>query len=54
MTDTDDAHRPPTPRWVKVSGVVALVALALFVVLHLTGGAGGGLGPGIHGLGALS
>jgi hypothetical protein len=26
------------PRWVKVSGIVALVVLALFLILLLTGG----------------
>ena len=30
-----------TPRWVKVFGIVALVLVLLFVILHL---AGGGLG----------
>jgi hypothetical protein len=32
-----------TPRWVKLFGVIALVAFLLFVILHLTGG-----GPGSH------
>ena len=35
------AGRPPdigTPRWVKVSGVVAIVIVLLFVLLHLLGG----------------
>ncbi|MBT9470778.1 MAG: hypothetical protein IV099_06295 [Phenylobacterium sp.] len=26
-----------TPRWVKVFGIIGLVLVALFVVLHLTG-----------------
>jgi hypothetical protein len=38
-TDVDVA----TPRWVKVFGIVAIVVLVLFVVLHLAGG-----GPGRH------
>jgi hypothetical protein len=33
-----------TPRWVKVSGVIAIVLVLLFVILHLLGGLGGGLG----------
>ncbi|MET8405194.1 hypothetical protein [Streptomyces sp900116325] len=37
---------PPTPRWVKVSGAVALAVMVLFVVLHFTGS---GMGPGMHG-----
>lgn len=28
----------PTPRWVKVFAVVALVVLGAFVILHLAGG----------------
>jgi hypothetical protein len=27
----------PMPRWVKVFGIVAILAVATFVVLHLTG-----------------
>ena len=27
-----------TPRWVKVFGIIALVLVLLFVILHLTGG----------------
>ncbi|GAA4911873.1 hypothetical protein ACFPM3_10165 [Streptomyces coeruleoprunus] len=37
--------RPPAPRWVKVSGVVAIAVVVVFLVLHLTGG---GFGPGMH------
>ncbi|MFI2433287.1 hypothetical protein [Streptomyces sp. NPDC018693] len=36
---------PPTPRWVKVSGALALAVVALVLVLHLTGF----VGPGMHG-----
>ncbi|MEV7069116.1 hypothetical protein AB0N97_41165 [Streptomyces collinus] len=46
---TDPAHSdtaPGTPRWVKVSGIVALAVVVLFLVLHLTGS---GMGPGMHG-----
>jgi hypothetical protein len=35
------------PRWVKVSGVIVLVLVALFVVLQLIG-LGGQHGPGRH------
>ena len=27
-----------TPRWVSVSGIVVIVLVLLFVILHLTGG----------------
>lgn len=30
------ARGPSTPRWVKVCWVVALIAIAMFVILHLT------------------
>jgi prolyl oligopeptidase PreP (S9A serine peptidase family) len=43
-------NRPPdtggTPRWVKVSGLVALAVLVLFVVVLVVGG--GEHGPGRH------
>ena len=32
-----------TPRWVKVFGIVAIVVVLLFVILHVTGS-----GPGRH------
>jgi hypothetical protein len=34
-----------TPRWVKVSGIIALALVLLFVIVMLTGG---GHGPGRH------
>lgn len=37
-TGGDTGARPGTPRWVKVLGLIALVLLLLFVILHLTGG----------------
>jgi hypothetical protein len=40
---------PETPAWVKVSGLVALVVVSLFLVLLLIGG---GHGPGRHTLGS--
>jgi hypothetical protein len=42
-SETDNA----TPRWVKVSGIIGALVLALFVVLLLIGGHG----PGRHMLG---
>ncbi|NUO42932.1 MAG: hypothetical protein HOV82_12915 [Streptomyces sp.] len=36
---------PGAPRWVKVSGAVALALIVLFLVLHLSGS---GFGPGMH------
>lgn len=50
----DDTDRNPepaaitgAPRWVKVSGAIALVVLLLFVAAMLFGG-GAGHGPGRH------
>ena len=34
----DDSNRHQTPRWVKVSWVVAAVLIAAFAGLHLAGG----------------
>ena len=36
---------PGTPRWVKVFGIVAIVLVLLFVILHLAGGGFGGHSP---------
>lgn len=37
-----DADDPGTPRWVKVFGILAVVLVLLFIVLHLFGlGLGG-------------
>ena len=44
------ADRPPypgTPRWVKVSGIIALV-LVLLVGIMMLAGVGGDHGPGRH------
>jgi uncharacterized membrane protein len=35
---------PGTPRWVKILGIILVVAILLFVVMHLAGG----MGPGMH------
>jgi hypothetical protein len=45
MADTNRSPNTdvPTPRWVKVFGIVAILVLVLFVVLHLAGA-----GPGRH------
>ncbi|WP_167364370.1 hypothetical protein [Streptomyces regalis] len=43
---SDRSTAPPTPRWVKISGAVALAVVVVFLVLHLTGT---GMGPGMHG-----
>lgn len=41
----DRAAPPGAPRWVKLSGAVALAVVILFLVLHLTGI----MGSGMHG-----
>ena len=45
VADVRRGSRPPTPRWVKVFGVIAAVVILLFVILLLTGN---GHGPGRH------
>lgn len=52
--DTDDSNlrpddAPGTPRWVKLFGIIALVLVLLFVILHLTGG--GFRGHDLHSVG---
>jgi hypothetical protein len=37
-----------TPRWVYVSGAIAIVLVLLFVILHLAGGGFKGHTPGSH------
>ena len=34
----DGGSPPPTPRWVKVFGLIALALVLLFVIKHLAGG----------------
>jgi hypothetical protein len=36
---------PSTPSWVKVFGVIAILLILLFVILHLTGLSPTGHGP---------
>jgi hypothetical protein len=39
-----DRDSPPsTPRWVKAFGIIGLVLVLLFVIMHLTGRGLGGL-----------
>ena len=39
---------PGTPRWVKVLGIVAIVAALTFVIVHLAGGGFRHHGPAKH------
>jgi hypothetical protein len=41
----DPGSPPSTPRWVKVFGIIVIVLVLLFVILHLTGGGLGGHTP---------
>ena len=34
----DHGSTTGTPRWVKVSGIIAIVLILLFAILHLAGG----------------
>lgn len=45
-TEPNDVHH--TPRWVKISGIVAIAVVVVFVILQLTGLAPEH-GPGRHG-----
>ena len=47
----DNAGPPPPPLWVKRFGLVAVVLLVLFALLHLTGR---GFGHPMHSGGGLS
>lgn len=44
--DAAGEHDPElaTPRWVKVFGIVALVLILIFIILHITGNNLGGHG----------
>jgi hypothetical protein len=43
-SDVDRPSATKTPRWVKIFGIVALVLLHVFAILHLTGNGLGGHG----------
>lgn len=37
MTETSPTAPPPAPRWVKVLGLIAVVLVVVFAILHLAG-----------------
>ncbi len=41
----DRGSPPSTPLWVKVFGIIAILLVLLFVILHLTGLSPAGHGP---------
>ncbi|MGI8589308.1 MAG: hypothetical protein ACR2M0_16735 [Chloroflexia bacterium] len=41
----DRGSPPSTPRWVKVFGMIIVILVVLFVIMHFTGT---GFGPGMH------
>lgn len=41
MNDVDEGSTTGAPRWVRVSGIIAIVLVVVFVIVHV---AGGGLG----------
>lgn len=43
----DPPPYPGTPRWVKISGIIAIVLVMLFIIVKFTG-VGGPHGPGRH------
>jgi hypothetical protein len=34
----DQLPNEPMPTWVKISGIVAIAAVVLFIIVHLAGG----------------
>lgn len=45
MSESPDRESPPPkPLWVKVFGIVGVILVLLFIVLHLTGNGFGGHG----------
>ena len=38
MSRPDPGSPPSTPRWVKVFGIIVIVLVLAFVILHLAGG----------------
>ena len=47
-TRSPDSKRHARPRWVKVSGIIAIVLALVALVVFLIGGGPGGHGPGRH------
>ncbi len=45
-SNSDTKDRPSTPRWVKISGIIAIVIILLVVILMFI--VGGNHGPGRH------
>ena len=45
-TNSERGSAPSAPRWVKVFGIIFIVLVLAFVILHLTGNSLGG--PGSH------
>ena len=43
--DADMRPYPGTPRWVKILGIILVVAVLVFVTMHLTTSS---MGPGMH------
>ena len=44
-TDPDSDRPPPTPRWVKVFGILVGLLAVVFIIMHLTGNSLGDHGP---------
>ena len=44
MSKTGRGSTPSTPRWVNVFGIIVIVLILLFGILHLTGHSLGGQG----------
>lgn len=44
---TDPSAYRGTPRWVKIFGIIAIVLVVLYIILHVAG-VGGRHGPGRH------
>ena len=38
MESLDHESPPKTPRWVKVFGIIVIVGILAFVIIHLAGG----------------
>jgi hypothetical protein len=42
-TRPDPGSPPSTPRWVKLFGIILIILVLVFVILHLSGNGFGGL-----------